>query len=129
MGDSQPVILIVDDEDIIRESLELFLEDEGFYVLTALSGEMGLTLLERNKVDLAVVDIRLPGMSGNDFILRAHALRPSLRYIVHTGSTEYKLPGEVREIGIDDEHVFIKPVTDMSRFLSSLHSLMAGESV
>ncbi len=57
-------ILIIDDEREIRKSLSGILEDEGFEPLAASSGEQGLRLLGRRKVDLVLLDIWLPGMDG-----------------------------------------------------------------
>ena len=81
------LVLIVDDEEMVRENLEAYLEDEGFRIVTASSGEAALELLADINPDVGIIDMRLPGLSGNDFILRAHALRPHLRYLIHTGST------------------------------------------
>ncbi|BCO08832.1 sigma-54-dependent Fis family transcriptional regulator [Desulfolithobacter dissulfuricans] len=57
-------ILIIDDEDSIRESLSGILADEGFHPRTAASAEEGLALLDQEKVDLVLLDIWMPGMDG-----------------------------------------------------------------
>lgn len=66
-----PVILIVEDEDFLRSSLADFLEDHGYVVLTAPNAENGLEQLAHDHPDVCIVDIRLPDMNGNEFILRA----------------------------------------------------------
>ncbi|MFC1851907.1 response regulator, partial [candidate division CSSED10-310 bacterium] len=55
-------ILIIDDEESILQALQGVFSDEGFIVLTAISGEEGLALLQSEPVDLVFLDIWLPGM-------------------------------------------------------------------
>jgi len=88
-------VLIIDDEEMIRINLQAFLEDEGHTIFTADSGEDAIQFLEKNTVDLAIVDMRLPNMDGNAVILEAMKLNPELKYIIHTGSSEYTLPEEL----------------------------------
>jgi DNA-binding NtrC family response regulator len=68
----EPTILVVDDERNIRRTLGLVLSGEGYRVAEAESAEQALTLLEsgRTPVDLAIIDIMLPGMSGLDLLAR-----------------------------------------------------------
>ena len=57
-------LLIIDDEESIRDSLSGILEDEGFIPLTAPSAEEGLEILDREGIDLVLLDIWMPGMDG-----------------------------------------------------------------
>ena len=107
-------ILIVDDEEMIRESLKAFLEAQGCFVECAASAENGLDSLERNQPDVAVVDIRLPHKSGNQFILEANAKLPGLKFLIFTGSADYALPPELCQMGLSEEHVFQKPLVDLT---------------
>ncbi len=69
MGDMVPLgILIVEDDDGIRTTLRLALEDEGYRVAEAESGERALDHLASQAVDLLLVDLMLPGMSGFDLV-------------------------------------------------------------
>ena len=123
---SDVTILILDDEQMVRENLEAFLEDEGLHVLTASNGEEALALLMGNDVTACVVDMRLPGMAGSEFIVKAHDQSPNTRFIVHTGSTNYKLPRELRDIGITHDAVFIKPLADMHVILTTVRRLLGS---
>ncbi|WP_035066583.1 sigma-54-dependent transcriptional regulator [Nitratidesulfovibrio termitidis] len=78
-------ILIIDDEDGIRFSLRGILEDEGFEVLEAPSGEDGLALLARETPDLVFLDIWMPGMDGLAVLDQLHAQRPGLPVIMISG--------------------------------------------
>lgn len=116
-----PTILVVDDELPVRTSLEAYLQDRDFNVLLAESGEDALEVLKREKVNVAIVDIRLPGMDGHDFIRETNKLYPSLKYLVHTGSVHYTIPSFLTEIGIYDHDVFSKPLTDANDIVVAIH--------
>jgi CheY-like chemotaxis protein len=62
------VALVVDDSMLIRYSMCRFLETRGFVVETATNGGEGLGVLERKKVDVILTDMRMPKMSGSEFI-------------------------------------------------------------
>jgi two-component system response regulator PilR (NtrC family) len=64
----QAKILIVDDERSIRELLEIFMKKEGFAVSTAASAEQGLAQLKAAEFDLIISDIKMPDMTGIDFL-------------------------------------------------------------
>jgi len=121
---SNVTVLILDDEQMVRENLEAFLEDEGLIVLTASNGEDALGILAANDITIGVIDMRLPGMAGSEFIVKAHSTSPHTKFIVHTGSTNYKLPHELRDIGITHDDVFIKPLADMHVVLNTIRRLL-----
>lgn len=115
-------VLIIDDEISLLKSLIAFLEDEGFGVIGATSGEEGLEILQHTPVDAAIVDMRLPGMDGNETIVRAHQLQPSLCFFIHTGSADYRLPAALREIGVDAGAIFLKPLADLTVLAEAVRS-------
>ena len=57
-------ILVADDEAEIRELLRLYLEKDGYQVLEAADGKSALSLLEKEQIDMALLDIMMPGMDG-----------------------------------------------------------------
>ena len=118
-------VLVVDDEPSIRNSLAEFLADCQFVVYAADSAEGALDLIARIPIDVALVDIRLPKLDGDSLIVQAHLLRPRMRFLIHTGSLEYKLTDELKRLGITDAHVFLKPQMDLSVFRTAIHRLMA----
>lgn len=64
----QPTILVVDDEATIRKTLGLALTSKGYDVLSAGNGAEALLLLEDNAIDLVLLDMRMPGMSGYEVL-------------------------------------------------------------
>lgn len=119
-------VLTVDDEAGVRLNLVAYLEDEGFEMIEAESGERGLELLEQHSARVAVVDMRMGGMDGNTFIVEAHRRWPTLRFVIFTGSAGYVPPPEVRAAGVGDDEVFIKPLDDMG-VLAAVVARLAGQ--
>lgn len=120
-------ILILEDEQTILENLADFLEDEGFKVLQAKDGEAALELLQNHKPDLAIVDIRLPGMDGNQWMVNANQIHQKMQYMVYTGYMDYKIPEHVRQIGLTEADVVIKPVSNMSEISSIIYRKLKNE--
>src|SRR5215212_5275470 len=77
-------VLIVDDEEVLRDVLEVVLRREGFDVLLAASGEEALSVVEHEEVDLVVLDIMLPGISGIDTLRALRIANPGLPVIIIT---------------------------------------------
>ena len=117
---SQTVILIIEDEEFLRSSLADYLEDHGFDVRTSPTAEDGLKQVESGAIELCIVDMRLPDMNGNEFILQAHSLNTALKFIIFTGSVEYSLPDSLQELGLHSSDVLFKPLTDMSLMLDKI---------
>lgn len=118
-------VLVLDDEPNIRESLVEFLEDCGWNTLAAESGEEALDLPRLGEVGVALVDIRLGGMDGLNFIKNVHLRFPRIRFLIHTGSTDFQLDAELRCIGLIDEDVLYKPVLDMRVIDEAIRKKMA----
>ncbi len=72
--DKKEKILIVDDEKIVRESLYHWFEEEDYLVDTAEDGETALEKYEKEKFDLLLVDMKMPGMSGLDLLSKIKAI-------------------------------------------------------
>jgi DNA-binding NtrC family response regulator len=77
-------ILIVDDEEVLRDVLDAVLRREGFDVITAASGEEALSVLDGEEVDLVILDVMLPGISGIDTLRAIRIANPTLPVIVIT---------------------------------------------
>ena len=67
-------ILLVDDDEIIRNSMQLAFQQKGLQLQTAGTAEDGLRLLGRTRYDIIISDLRLPGMSGLEFLKQAGAV-------------------------------------------------------
>ena len=119
MNNSSITVLLVDDNDMIRECVTAYLEDEGFTVHSCVTAEEALELIAAVNPAVCISDMRLPGMNGENFILKAHALCPATGYLLHTGVL-YTLSDELRAIGMTDGDVLLKPVHDLSKLVKKI---------
>jgi DNA-binding response OmpR family regulator len=82
-----PRILVVDDEDAIRLTLDTLLRRRGYAVTTAAGGAEALALIEQQPFDLLVLDLMMPGLSGLDVARHARQHLPTAAILILTGSS------------------------------------------
>ena len=92
-------ILVVDDDASLRRVLEYNLAKEGYAVLTADSGEQALALLDAERVDLLITDIKMPGMDGMDLLRRVRQASPETQVIVITAFGTIEMAVEAMKAG------------------------------
>jgi two-component system response regulator GlrR len=80
MAAEQTHVLLVDDEPAICRALSLMLGRSGFRVSTALSGESASAIVRNERVDVLVVDLRIPDMRGDALFELSAAIQPHLRH-------------------------------------------------
>src|ERR1700674_4993712 len=95
-------ILIVEDEARMRRLLELDLTEAGFQTFSAPDAEKGLELLRRERIDLVLTDLRLPGMSGLEFLQAAKRLSGTLPVVVMTAYGTVETAVEAMKAGAGD---------------------------
>jgi two-component system nitrogen regulation response regulator NtrX len=98
----QEKILIVDDEASIRSSLKGILEDEGFQVQTAETGEDGLEMLKSQNIDLVLLDIWLPMMSGLEVLKKIKLLEESPQVVMISGHGTIETAVKATKLGAHD---------------------------
>lgn len=106
-------ILLVEDEDLLRDGVQEILELHGFQVIGAADGKEALQWLEEVQVGLIITDLVMPLMNGVDFVEQVKIKYPALPIVVASGS-----PGSVMtRLGIDSVQLpgaagsIIKPFT------------------
>ena len=107
-------ILILDDEQAVRNSFADYFEDGQWRPIHAESAEEALELLESESPDAVVVDVRLPGIDGNDFIRKVYWRNPKTAFIICTGSPEFCVPPDLQVLPRVSNHLFKKPVARMA---------------
>jgi len=89
------VILVIDDEECMRDSCCQVLTKAGYRVETAMNGELGLAKAKDIGPDLALVDLDMPDVSGLEVMDQLSEIQPAIIRIVVTGNTAVDLEKEV----------------------------------
>ena len=95
-------ILVVDDEDRVRQAVRRVMEPDGFRISEAINGELGLEALKQDRPDLVLVDLMMPVMDGMEFLGLARRLYPDLAFVVITGYATLEKAVEAMKQGADD---------------------------
>ncbi len=122
-------ILILDDESGVRQSLFDYFEDHLWNPIMAESAEEALLLIEKENPVAAIVDVRLPGMNGSDFIREAVRRQISMVFIICSGSSEYEFPQDLKSMASVCNDFFKKPVQDLSVLESEVNSMLQDSGI
>jgi signal transduction histidine kinase len=120
--DRMPVVLTIDDDQAVRESLANFLEDFGYIVLQAADGQEGLAVMAESHPDMVMVDLRMPRMDGLQVLARARELAPETPVMVISGAGDIRDVVEALRRGAWD--YLIKPIQDMTILLHSVQNCL-----
>ncbi len=99
---SRKSVLIVDDEEGIRESLSGILEDEGYDVLTASSGEDALAITKEHMPDIVLLDVWLPEMDGLETLPRLKEIDANIPVIMISGHGNIEIAVKATRLGAYD---------------------------
>ncbi len=104
---NQTKVIVLDDEPGITALCDRILTAEGCRTQTYIDPVSALTFMKENPVDLLVVDIRMPGMSGFEVIVEAHRMQPDLAILVMTGYGTVETAIQALHEGVDG--LILKP--------------------
>jgi DNA-binding NtrC family response regulator len=113
-------ILIADDDPMQRELLSGFLEKQGYRVLTAADGQEALTLFQKEPIQLALLDHRMPGLTGDQVLERIKSSNPLVRVILITAYGAVETAVKVMKLGADD---FIEKPVDLTSLLDKIQRI------
>ncbi len=103
-------ILLIDDEETNVRVLSMSLRSDGHEVVCAYSGEEGLEVFHKEKPDLVLTDIKMPGMDGIDVLKKTKSLEPDAEVIIITGHGDVDNAIEALKFGASD--FITKPIRD-----------------
>ncbi len=103
-------ILLVDDEEDIRDVLEIYLSDYGYRVLTAADGAEALKAFEAERPGLVLSDIKMPGMDGIELLQKIKSINPDAEVIMITGHGDMNLA--VKSLKHEATDFITKPIND-----------------
>jgi DNA-binding response OmpR family regulator len=127
----RPQILIVDDEQHLRNGLRRILSEEGYETMIAADGETALKLAEKKKPDIVLLDIMMPGMDGREVCRRLREVAIEARIIYLTAKAEPNVPLHARDPRGEADAFIAKPATSkriLAKIKSVLHSVQPQPS-
>ncbi len=95
-------ILVIDDEEVVCRSCSRLLSEEGHRVDTNLDPRDGLAIAEQEPYDVIIVDLKMPGISGMEFLQRIKAVRPEIEVVMMTGYAQIATAVEAMKLGAFD---------------------------
>ncbi len=117
----KPTILIVDDEKEIRNLFQDFLTQEGYKVFTASDGGEAISLGKQNRFDLALLDIKMPGMDGIETFQELRKFKKDLEVIILTGHGTLNTAKEAMKLGAYD---FLTKPVDLGLVKNIIHQAL-----
>jgi len=111
-------VLIVDDEDRILQSITGVLEDEGFQVMTARSGEEAIEVFTRENPDVTLLDIWMPGIDGIEILKRLKWIYPDCQVIMISGHATISTAMTAVKLGAFD---FLEKPLSLDILTSTIH--------
>lgn len=121
--DTDPIALIIDDDDVFRNRLCRALKERGWAAFGAEDGTGALEIMAREGPELAVVDLRLPGMGGLDIVRALRELDETVCIIMLTGYGSIATALTATRLGAN--HFLTKPA-DADQILTAYQNISAG---
>jgi putative nucleotidyltransferase with HDIG domain len=131
--DGPVTLLVVDDEEAIRNALRKYLVLQGYEVTVAATGEEALTVLRRQKVTGILLDVNLPGTNGIDLVPRIMELEPTVALLMLTAVNDATSAALCMQRGALD--YLIKPIDlghlgrAIARALERRHTMLEGQQI
>lgn len=108
----RPKVLVIEDEEPVRESFRNFLEDQDYDVFEATNGREGIALFAQCQPDIVLVDLRMPVMNGHQVLEKLVPQAPDTPLIIVSGTGHIGDTVEALHLGAWD--YLLKPVTDLN---------------
>ena len=116
-------ILLVDDNEAFLDSTKDVLEDQGYEVVTAVSGEEAVRLFSTHTFDVVLMDIKMPGMNGVESFIEMKRLRPGVKVIMVTA---YGVEEMIRQALAEGALAVLHKPLDMTLFFRTIDEARKG---
>jgi len=116
-------ILLVDDNEEFLDSTRDVLDDEGYDIVTATSGEEGIELAGSQTFDVILMDIKMPGMNGVESFIEIKRCNPKVKVIMVTAYTVEDL---MRQALKENAHTFLRKSVNMEQLLDLVEGICSG---
>ncbi len=121
LTDGPVTMLVVDDEESIRNALRKFLTQQGYEVVTAAGGEEALAVLQRQKITGMLLDVNLPGITGVELVPQIMELEPAIALLMLTAVNDATSAALCMQRGAFD--YLIKPI-DLGHLGRAIHQAL-----
>ncbi len=126
-GSERPTVLVVDDEEDLRDIMRRMLDRRGFHAIVAGDSEEAIATCREHDgdIDVLLTDLGLPGVSGGDLSRTAAALRPSMRVVYISG-----LPKDIAVTKglIDPDSLLVKKPFTAETLIEALRTVLAEKA-
>lgn len=117
-------ILVVDDEDALRNVLSSELQSEGYSVVSAADGDEAISTLQQKTFDLVLLDIKMPRVDGFEVLRFIKEKFPKTKVIMLTGFADLKNAIESKKLGAED---FVSKPYDLVDLLTTIERVLSSE--
>lgn len=114
-------ILVIDDDASARGLVVAVLEDEGYEVIGADTGRVGLMLCHQRTPDAVVLDLNMPGIDGASILRQLRILHPTLPVVVFSGTSPHEVEEELLKLGA---RAFIQKAFSLDMLGSALREVL-----
>jgi DNA-binding response OmpR family regulator len=118
-------IIVIDDQEEIRTSIEAILSDEGFLVETAKNGKEAINASKNTQFDLAIVDIKLPDIDGTELLRRLRDNQPKMATLIVTGQPS--LENAIKSVNNRADGYLLKPFEPRT-LIETIRKILAEKS-
>lgn len=120
-----PTVLLIEDDDVVRDGLVELLVQAGYQIATASTGHdaMGLLRAPLSPIGVVILDVRLPDIDGVGLGTRLRQLYPEIPIVVCSGAANSKEIAALRKLGV--HHFLRKPIRN-EQLLAILRAVLAG---
>ena len=121
-----PKILTIDDEVEFTNTIRDYFSPRGYTVFTALSGEDGLDIARRELPDVVLLDLKMPGIDGDEVLKRIKQMHPSVKPIMITAfqDDDGKTKNHIMSIGV--YAYFEKPISSMRKLEETIKAALGS---
>ena len=123
---AQPKLVAIDDEVEFTKTIDQFFSARGYTVHVALTGTSGVELIEYHKPDVVLVDLKLPGMDGDELLKHVRRTHPAIKVIVITA---YNDGGKTRDrlLALGAFAHFDKPLSSLRDLAKAVQRALAEQ--
>lgn len=120
-----PKLVVIDDEVEFTKALSQFFSERGYEVHVALTGTSGIQLVEAQRPDVVLLDLKLPGMDGDEILTHIRRAQPATKVIAITA---YNDGGATRErlLSLGAFAYFDKPLASLRALADTVHQALAA---